>query len=522
MASNSELQGSSEPSLQQLEDMFSPILRGVNSEIDASSIFGNSMMVGKYKLLRLISCGGQAYVFLADDTELERSVVVKLYRRRISNNQRARVLREGRAMSQIGSINVARCYNVEEFKGIPFLVMEHIEGETLTEFAQRSHLAPQQSLEIVSQVAAGLQEVHSAGFLHLDLKPSNVMIDKVGVAKLIDFGLAETIGEPFAESQSGTPAFIAPERINQRQELIDERTDVFGVGGLLYFMLTGLAPFGGPTKEAVQVAAREGVVYPIEKIYPDVPPAIRDLCQRCLAREPGDRIASVTQFQKAASSIIGRSNRIKKRVAWLAAASCMMAMLMTVALMLPQHLRDRKTAQLSQFIDQRVVDVVENLGAIGEEQLLKEYSIEGVLHDSNGSEFPKDKKGVYLIPNNADFTIRLKTDANCFVGVLALNKGDSTNRIEKAEPIFPYNRVELGQARFESQKWRELPELVASETGVVEYLYVAACDFPWQPKSFSISDADNGTEDEWRGASRRERSLPDSELLIPFFVVPDQ
>ena len=513
--------------LEQLENRIAPVLKEVNSEIDAGKIFGNSMLIGKYKLVELLSCGGQAFVFLAHDSELERTVVIKLYRLRISDDQKDRVLREGRAMSSINNLNVASCYTVEEFQGVPFLVMEHVDGETLTEYARRVHPSPEQSLDIVRQVCNGLREVHEAGFLHLDLKPNNVMIDRNGTVKLIDFGLAETIEEPKNANSSGTLAFIAPERVNKNDDQIGEQTDIFGVGGLLYFLLTGQPPFVGRTKEAIRSAAVNGVVQPVEQIYPDVSSAIQKLCHRSLERSPADRIGSAAEFSRAAESILGRAENIRRRSIWLAGMACLLALsAIATVFLLPQMIRQQQPLQLSKFIDERVVDVVKNLNGLEPESLIQNFPIASQLIDSSGNEFEKNEDGVYLIPNNAEFTVRLKMQSDCYVGVVAFNKGGSSNNIENAEPIFPYDRSELGKARFDAEQWRTLPELVASETGVVEYLYVAACDFLWQPKSFSITapvdEPDSDVDDETtRGVTRKDRREPDSELLIPFLVVPE-
>ena len=146
--------------LSMLENRIGPIFREANDEIEVSRIIDNSMSIGKYKRKQLLSCGGQAYVFLAFDTELDRDVVIKLYRRRISDDRKARIVREGRAMSKIRNENVARCLTTDEFNGMPFLVMEHIEGDTLSEYAQRRHPDSEECVRLAVQITSGLQDVH--------------------------------------------------------------------------------------------------------------------------------------------------------------------------------------------------------------------------------------------------------------------------------------------------------------------------------------------------------------------------
>ena len=508
--------------LSMLEDRIGPIFREANDEIEVSRIIDNSMSIGKYKLKQLLSCGGQAYVFLAFDTELDRDVVIKLYRRRISDDRKARIVREGRAMSKIRNENVARCLTTDEFNGMPFLVMEHIEGDTLSEYAQRRHPDSEECVRLAVQITSGLQDVHEAGFLHLDLKPNNIMVDHKGVVKLIDFGLAEAIGDLSTEPGSGTPSYLAPERANEQAEKVDARTDLFGVGGILYFLLTGVAPFSGRTKEDVRSAAKLGRIEKVSQLNPSVPGNIENLCHKCLATEPAERFPTVNAFKNSANGILESKTRAKELV-WRGALGLgtTIAILGVLLYLLPTMARNRESVQLSKFIDTRVLDVLDNVAAITPQDLKSGFELEGQLIGSDGTEFSKDEFGSYLIPDIASFSLRVKAAEACHIGVAALNQGDAETGIKKVEPIFPYTQSELSSAHVMAGEWRELPELKATETGVVEYLYVAACDFAWLPSSFSKeqTEATDDEEDTLRGIKRTDKPEPKSELLIPFKVV---
>ncbi len=290
-------------SIAQLEKQLTEVLQGLDKDIDVLSILGQSFSLGKYRLLELLDRGGQAYVFRALDPDLDKEVVIKLYRKGMTESEKADALREGSAMAQVESPNIVQCFAVEEYKSVPFLVLEYVEGVTLTEYVENNRISPADSLRLVRQIATAVDEIHSKGFLHLDLKPSNVMVSADGEPKLIDFGLAQPLDKLHRSTGLGSPAFIAPEQSRQNIDEIGPATDIFGLGSILYYLLTGLPPFVGDTKEEVIQASQEYDLVSPQRYVSSMPDALSDFCLKCLSESPAERFETIDEFLTVARSI---------------------------------------------------------------------------------------------------------------------------------------------------------------------------------------------------------------------------
>ncbi len=251
--------------------------------------------LGKYRILNALSVRGQAYVFLAYDDELERQVVIKLYHEGLDELQRQRLMTEGKALARISSPWVARCLAVEQFDGQPALVIEFVPGATLA-CTGPGQIEPWQAVKICSKIARGVAAVHEAGLLHRDLKPSNVILMDDAEPRIIDFGLTQLVGDPENCDSSGTPAFMPPERARHDFASIDERSDVFGVGAILYFLLAGSPPFAGESSQASRELARAGNVRPIRELKPGIDERLASLCMSCLERDVEARPSSARQL----------------------------------------------------------------------------------------------------------------------------------------------------------------------------------------------------------------------------------
>jgi hypothetical protein len=182
---------------------------------------------------------------------------------------------------------------------VPALVIEYIPGRNLREQQKVRPLDIAQSLELTKQLAEGLAAVHACGLLHRDLKPDNVLIGDDGRPRLVDFGLAATLASAELTSISGTLPYMAPEQARGQAERIDARTDVYGLGAVLYELLTGRPPHQGATPEELWQAARAGDVVPPRQLNRRVPRAVNDLCLRCLAKDPTQRFASAAELAGA-------------------------------------------------------------------------------------------------------------------------------------------------------------------------------------------------------------------------------
>jgi serine/threonine protein kinase len=206
----------------------------------------------RFEILALMGRGGMGQVFRARDEVLHREVALKFLLPR--PGQEEETLREARAVARLDHENIVRIFDVSEWHhapgapGIPFLVMECLEGESLSSLLKRGALDVERALGILDSITEGLAHAHERHLVHRDLKPDNVFLTRQGVVKLLDFGLSHLSVEPgHSELQptGGTPAYMAPEQ--WRGEPQDVRTDIWAVGVMLYEMLTGTLPFEAAT-----------------------------------------------------------------------------------------------------------------------------------------------------------------------------------------------------------------------------------------------------------------------------------
>jgi hypothetical protein len=260
----------------------------------------NPVHVGKYEIVRPLGGGGQATAWLAFDPDLRRQVVVKLYHAARTPEEQERVLKEGQALARVHSRYVAHCNSAERHDGTPYLVMEYIPGKNLVELQAGQPLDVDRALELTAQLAEGLASVHACGLLHRDLKPSNVLVGDDGVPRLVDFGLAEPLAGEGLSRVSGTLPYMAPEQARGDGQHIDARSDIFGLGAVLYEMLTGGPPYRATDRRDLLREARDGDLEPPVERRPKMPKSVNALCLRCLAREPADRFSSAAELAGAA------------------------------------------------------------------------------------------------------------------------------------------------------------------------------------------------------------------------------
>jgi serine/threonine-protein kinase len=267
---------------------------------------------GKYRIERLLGRGGMGAVFAAQNTTIGKRVALKFLSREAARDRDAarRFQREAKAASLVESEHIVQVFDsgaTEE--GVPFLVMEHLTGEDL-----RARLAREQSLPvgeavaIACQVLRALVRAHAAGIVHRDLKPDNVFLcrrdDGSLLVKIVDFGISKldrgTLGERLTQRGSvlGSAYYMAPEQA-QASDSVDQRSDLYGVGAILFEMLAGRPPHLGPTLESVLVAICTQTAPPITSLRPDVAPEIARTIARALEREPAARFANALEFLAA-------------------------------------------------------------------------------------------------------------------------------------------------------------------------------------------------------------------------------
>lgn len=281
--------------------------------------------IGKHQLVRLLGEGGQGSTYLAFDTDLKRHVVLKVYHEARTPQAQEAILREGQALARVRSPYVAQCFSAERHEGLAYLVLEYIPGQSLAKRLALKALPLDQALELTGRLAEGLAEVHACGLLHRDLKPGNVLLGDDGLPRLVDFGLAVPFASAALRQVSGTLAYIAPEQARGDYERIDPRSDIFGLGAVLYELLTGRPPHEGRTRKELWEAACAGEVVPALERNPRLPVAASHLCMRCLARDPGKRFASAADLARALRQL-RQSRRAVSRRCWIGLAAVAVAL----------------------------------------------------------------------------------------------------------------------------------------------------------------------------------------------------
>ncbi len=259
----------------------------------------------RYSVDELIARGGMATVYRGTDLRLGRTVALKVLGGVLVNDPDfvERFTQEARATAALTHPNVVAVHDQGISAGYPFLVMEFVQGRTIREvMAQSGPFTSAHALEIISSILSGLSSAHDAGFVHRDIKPENVLITNDGHIKVTDFGLARVISDtPVSDSTGavllGTMAYLSPEQVQQLA--VDQRSDVYSCGILLYEMVTGLVPFTGASPLDVAYQHVNSEVPAPSIVQPDVPPAVDHLVLAATRKSPLERIQSARDFREA-------------------------------------------------------------------------------------------------------------------------------------------------------------------------------------------------------------------------------
>jgi formylglycine-generating enzyme required for sulfatase activity/Leucine-rich repeat (LRR) protein len=254
--------------------------------------------LGGYRVLKVLGSGGMGIVFLAEDVRLERRVALKVMQPILaaSPSARERFLREARAAAALKHDHVVTIFQVGEDRGVPFLAMELLEGESLEDRLHREPCLPtEEVLRIGTEVARGLAAAHQRGLIHRDIKPGNIWLEAdTGRTKIVDFGLARAAGnEPGLTKEGaivGTPHYMAPEQ--GAGQAVDARSDLFSLGCVLYRMTTGQLPFKGTDAISTLMSVANDNPTPPHQVSPAVPVSLSDLVMRLLAKKREDRPAT--------------------------------------------------------------------------------------------------------------------------------------------------------------------------------------------------------------------------------------
>jgi hypothetical protein len=262
--------------------------------------------LGRYELLEELGRGGMGTVYLAADAQLDRQVALKIPHFRAGDNPDVleRFYREARAAAKIRHASLCPVYDVGEIDGLPYLSMAYIPGRSLARLLQdHVPLSQREAAEIVRKLALGVQEAHAHGVVHRDIKPSNVIVAQSGEPILTDFGLARTLEADLSKLTHcgvmvGTPAYMAPEQVDGDAEAVGPCSDVYGLGVLLYELLTGEVPFRGPLLSVVSQIGRNQPQPPSLRCV-GLDPQLEAVCLKAMAKDRADRYQSAGELAAA-------------------------------------------------------------------------------------------------------------------------------------------------------------------------------------------------------------------------------
>jgi serine/threonine protein kinase/dienelactone hydrolase len=283
------------------------------------------MLAARFRIDRFLGAGGMGEVYKAQDTRLDRVVVLKFLPPQLARDPASleRFRREAKAASALSHPNICTVYDFGQDSGRAFIAMEYLEGETLSSRIARGPLAIQEAVKISIQVASALSAAHHKGIVHRDLKPGNIMLTATG-AKLLDFGLAkfratpsatildtvaetavtaETITGMSSHSQiAGTLPYMSPEQL--RGSAVDARGDIFAFGAVLYEMLTGKRAFDRHSNSETIIAVDREEPPPLRQVVKEVPEELEKIVRRCLRKQIADRYGSVAQIEADLESLL--------------------------------------------------------------------------------------------------------------------------------------------------------------------------------------------------------------------------
>ena len=309
--------------------------------------------LGPYEIVSAIGAGGMGEVYKARDTRLDRTVAVKVLPQHVSSDPelRERFEREARAVASLNHPHICTLHDVGHQDGTDFLVMEHLEGQTLADRLANGALPIDQALAIAIQIANALDKAHRAGIVHRDLKPGNIMLTKTG-AKLLDFGLAKVTPAVVAASGFsmaptgvtpvtargtilGTLQYMAPEQVEGEEA--DGRSDLFSFGAIVYEMVTGTRAFEGKSQASVIAAILEREPPAMSSLQPLAPAALDRVVRKCLAKDAAERWQSAKDLHdelvwlsagNIGPALVAPAARARRAyVAWVVAAVATLAAL---------------------------------------------------------------------------------------------------------------------------------------------------------------------------------------------------
>ena len=262
---------------------------------------------GRYHILEELGRGGMGKVYKALDTKVDEQIAIKLLNPEVAGDEksRQRFREELKTTRQISHRHICRVYDFSEEEGQAFITMEHVSGEDLKSLIRRiGQLTPGKAVFVARQIAEGLSEAHRMGVIHRDLKPHNIMVDKDGNVRIMDFGIARTFKKTGVTDTGviiGTPEYMSPEQVDGKE--VDQRSDIYSLGIILYEMLTGRVPFAGDTPLSVAVKQKTERPLSPRRLNPQIPIEINRVILRCLEKDRELRYQDATALWEELKTI---------------------------------------------------------------------------------------------------------------------------------------------------------------------------------------------------------------------------
>jgi serine/threonine protein kinase/tetratricopeptide (TPR) repeat protein len=284
------LPSSKDISVSQTETLQTPI-----KELTTGSTFA-----GRYQIIEELGKGGMGRVYKVFDTEIREKIALKLLRPEIGIDEEMieRFRNELKLARKISQRNVCRMHDLNREEGAYYITMEYVVGEDLKRLIRKvGQMSAGKTISIAKQVCEGLAEAHSLGIVHRDLKPQNIMVDEAGNAKIMDFGIARSLkvkGITGAGVMIGTPEYMSPEQVEGKD--VDQRSDIYSLGVILYEMVTGRVPFEGDTPFTIGVKHKSEIPRNPKELYPQIPEDLSRLILRCLEKDKEKRYQTTKEI----------------------------------------------------------------------------------------------------------------------------------------------------------------------------------------------------------------------------------
>jgi serine/threonine-protein kinase len=260
--------------------------------------------VGDFELKKKLGKGGMGEVYLAKQISLDRIVALKTLSKELAKKEDfvARFLREARSMAKLDHVNVVKVYAVDSYKGLHFVAIEYVDGRSIQDWLDKlTKFSIGDAVHIAMVSAEGMKHAHDQNMVHRDIKPDNILLTGTGIVKVADFGLAKVIDDDVSMTQSGTglgtPLYMAPEQARSAKT-VDQRSDIYALGVMLYHMLTGKLPYGGETALELIISKETGKYETARKLCPQLPERLDLIIDKMMAKEAKHRYSDCGELIK--------------------------------------------------------------------------------------------------------------------------------------------------------------------------------------------------------------------------------